>query len=247
MNNNQEVLAIANLPAHKLDNVVMARLLELANEDLVRVGRKPELDYKSAVLSLMSQNSAKVMRVNPALIDQDIIANMSNTFIPWLIRKKGAVAYQLVGQERIARCLDADINAIKDIDRAYVSDELLKEVIKGQPKRMAHVVEAVGRRNVIDELIVEGFWPHRESNVPTKPASLDEAVKKRMSKSWDDNEAMWLNALIRSYPQQEVFPMMKTASRRKIFMEIYDRDILLREFSHDKKLMGLLIESEMGL
>lgn len=247
MNNNQEVLAIANLPAHKLDEAVMTRLLELANEDLAKVGRRQEHDYKSAALSLMQKNTANAMRINPALIDQDIVENMSNTLIPWLVKKKGTAAYSMVSQDRIDRCIHSDINAIKDLDRAYVSDDLLKEVIKGQPKRMAHVVEAMGRRNVIDELIEEGFWPHRESNVPAKPAALGEAIKTRMSRSWDENETMWLNALIRSYPQQEVFPLMKTSSRKKVFLEVFDRDLLLKEYQHDKKLMGMLLESELGL
>lgn len=247
MNNNQEILAIANLPVNKLDEAVMSRLLELANDDLARVGMNAEPDYKSAVLALIGKNSANIMRVNPALIDHDILAKMNDAHIPWLLRKKGPEVYQLIGQQRIDRCIHLDINNIQKIDRAYVSDELLMEVIKGQPKRMANVVEVVGRRNVIDSLIAEGFWPHRESNVPQKPASLDEAIKTRMSKSWDANESMWLNALIRSYPEAEVFPLMKTTSRKKVLLEVYDRALLLKDHKHDKKLMGMLLEDELGI
>lgn len=247
MTSNQEVLAIANLPAHKLDEAVMSRLLELANDDLARVGMMAEPDYKSAVLALIGKNSSNILRVNPSLIDHDIVEKMNDLHIPWLFEKKGPDAYQWVGQERIDRCIHLDINKIKKLDRKHVSDHLLMEVIKGQPKRKANVVEAVGRRNVIDSLIAEGFWPHRESNVPERPGSLDEAIKMRMSKSWDDNESMWLNALIRSYPEQEVFPLMKTTSRKKILVEVYDREVLLKDHRHDKKLMGLLIEDDLGL
>lgn len=238
---------LAGLPACEIDEAMVEKALQVTNEHLSGVGRPPEADYKSAVLSAMRHNGAFVLRVNPHFIDSDVIAEMNALHIPWLVQKKGPTAYALFSQAKIDQCVHQDINLILQIDPAYVSDDLLKEVIQGKPDRSAAVVEKAGRRNVISELISEGYWPTYSSGVPKKPEALEDAIKVRLSKNWGENEAMWLNALIGSHPQDEVFPLMKTTSRRKILLEVYDRDVLLRDHRHDKKLMGMLLEDEMGL
>ena len=238
---------LARLPAHEFNEDAIARGLELTNAHLASVGLRPEPDYKSAVLTAMRKNGSFVLRVNPSFIDEDIAAEISPVHIPWVVSKKGHHAYDLFSRVQIDKCVHLDINLISDLDPAYVSDDLIKDVIKTQPARRADAVEKAGRLNIINELIAEGYWPSRSSGVPAKPADLEEAIKSRLSKKWDGNESMWLNALIRSYPENEVFPLMKTTSRKKILLEVYDRDVLLKDHKSDKKLMGLLLENELGL
>lgn len=238
---------IARLPSSEISDSTIARALEVTNEHLVSLGRRPEADYKSAVLASMRHNGAFILRVNPYFVDKDIIAEMNVGHLPRIIRDKGPEAYSLFTQDQIDKCVHQDINDILKLDPAYVSDDLLKEVIKGKPDRSAAVMEKAGRRNVISELISEGYWPSYSSGVPKKPGNLEDTIKLRLSKKWDDNEAMWLNALIGTYPQDEVFPLMKTTSRRKVLLEVYDREVLLRDHKHDKKLMGMLLEDELGI
>lgn len=238
---------LAALPAHEITEEVIARGLELTNEHLASVGLKHEADYKSAVLTAIRKNGSFVLRVNPFFIDKDIAAEISEIHIPWVVSKKGQDAYELFSRKQLDKCVHLDINLISKLNSAYVSDDLLKEVIKGQPNRRADVIEKVGRRNIIDELISEGYWPNRGSGVPEKSATLEEVIKTRLSKKWDDNESMWQNALIRSYPEGDVFPLMKTTSRKKILLEVYDRELLLKDHKHDKKLMGMLLEDDLGI
>lgn len=245
--NVSSIQEFSRLGPDQLNDSVIEIGRDLINEHLKTLGRPGGESYESAVMAAMHHNPAFFLRINPNLISQGMVEAMNPIHIPSLINKIGAKAYDMVTQAQIDRAIHDDINLITGIDSRFISDELLKSVITEKPKRSAAVVEAAGRRNVIDELVSAGFWPHRESDVPRKPGCIADVIKLRGSKKWDSNHRMWLNALIRSYPESEVFPLMKTNARRKILVDVYDRDLLLNDHKSDKQLMGILLHDELGI
>jgi hypothetical protein len=129
-----------------------------------------------------------------------------------------------------------------------VTDEALKDSIRQAPKRRADVLIDVRRQNVAQELITEGFWPHRESDTPARVEGAEDAIKLRMKKrDYERNHAMWLNALIKTHPIEEVVPLMKTPARKKLLVELYDRDEIGHLIKDDKLTRGLYLSEAMGL
>lgn len=246
----KENLQFCSIPASKLDAAALAHGLGLLNNILTGARKNPESTYYEAAVSVIKHRGAFISQIHPHFVDKHLVSLVETACVTIALNSSNFDGYGLVSQDQIDKAIQLDINFAKEVNAELVSDEALKASIQKHPKRKAEVVDVMGRCHIIDELIAEGYWPHRESNVPQKDKvdGAEDVIKLRLKKrDYSQNDKMWLNALIRSFPVSDVIPLMKTTSRKTVLLEVYDREILLRELKHDRKMMGMLVEAELGL
>jgi hypothetical protein len=240
-----------NIPRDELNDEVVARVLIEINEFMKLKNSKPIPEgtgYYEAAYAALSHHSMFASHVHSEFIDRPMADLFSAFQVGHLARKVGDRITALVDQDKVAAAIKADINVVKDLPASMVTDEAIKEAVRHAPKRSAAVLLDVGRLNVVQELISEGFWPHRESDTPARVDGAEEAIKLRMKKrDYEKNHEMWLNALIKTHPVEEVVSLMKTPARKKLLVQLYEREEISHLIKDDKLTKGLFLSEALGL
>lgn len=101
-------------------------------------------------------------------------------------------------------------------------------------------------RATLGKLMSEGFWP---SNLGwKKPADLSGAVAERVKiKDEGSTKAFVFNALIKSYPPEEVLPYLKSAARAKLRTQLYTAEDLRPYMKQFPFLKATVLENDLGM
>lgn len=244
-------LGFSSIPRDQMNDEVIARILVVINDFIVLKGGTPLPEgtgYYEAAMIALKRHGLFTNHVHPEFIDRpmaDMFASFQLQVLAW---KVGDRLLDLVDQDKINQGLKDDINVAKKLPPSCVSDEALKAAIREKPKRRAEVLIELGRLHVLQELLAEGFWPHRESNVPSRVEGAENTIKLRLKKStYENNDKMWLNALIKTHPVEEVVSLLKTPARKKLMVELYERSEIAHLIKDDKQAKGLYLSDALGL
>lgn len=241
----------STIPRDQMNDEVIAKILVSINKFLELKGGRALPDgtgYYEAAMTALKLNGMFVNHVHPEFIDKPIADMYASFQLHILARKVGNRLLSLVDQRKIDQGLKDDINVAKNLPSVCVSDEALKAAIRDKPKRSAEVLMALDRLHVCQQLLAEGFWPHPGSDVPAKVVGAEESIKLRLKKrTYEANQEMWLNALIKSHPVEEVVSLMSTPARKKLLIELYERSEIAHLIKEDKMTKGLYLSDSLGL
>jgi hypothetical protein len=244
-------VGFSTIPRDQLNDELIAKILVSINDFLVMKGGSPlplGTGYYEAAMTALKRHGIFVSHVHPEFIDKPIADMYASFQLHVLAGKVGDRLPTLVDQDKINRGLMDDINVAKRLPASCVSDEALKAAILDKPKRKVEVLVDLGRLHIVAELLTDGFWPHRESGVPSRVEGAENAIKLRLKRnSYEDNDKIWLNALIKTHPIEEVVSLLKTPARRKLMVELYDRSEIAHLIKDDKQAKGLYLSDALGL
>lgn len=244
-------VGFSTIPRDQMNDEVIAKILVSINDFLALKGGAPLPEgtgYYEAAMTAITRHGMFTNHVHPEFIDKPMADMYASFQLHVLAGKVGDRLPTLVDQDKINRGLKDDINVAKRLPPSCVTDEALKAAIRDKPKRKAEVLIELERLHVLQELLTEGFWPHRESNVPSRVEGAENAIKLRLKKStYETNDKMWLNALIKTHPVEEVVSLLKTPARKKLLVELYDRSEIAHLIKDDKQAKGLYLSDALGL
>lgn len=106
-------------------------------------------------------------------------------------------------------------------------------------------IRAHGLAQMLESIIASGYWPKKEAGL--RPLDAKSAITDRASqKDGASIRSFVLNALIRTFPMDEVLPCLKTSARAKIREQIFTTDELRPHMKQFPFLKAAVLESDLG-
>lgn len=202
--------------------------------------------YPELVKYLLAEGKIFFFTVHPAFITRELLLNTFKT-------AKGGRITTAQSIEKFAHLIDSEVAdamvrvSIKYLlyinDASLFSDNALLEAIHKEPDSCDLLLMG-GKKHILEQAVSEGMWV---SSLP-KPKSLQEGIKLRMNqKRGSTSRICCLNVYLSSFPPDEVIPLMKSESRRKVLLDLYPSDVLLKLMPEDNFVKGALLDRSLGL
>lgn len=116
------------------------------------------------------------------------------------------------------------------------------------------ILDQNDRLDLYVRYLQEGNWPEHESgNSPAKPDSLNGLadILTKIEANSDhyppDAFSLIYKAKLLSLPIEDVIPVMKSADRIKVLMNLYPEDVLRKHMKLNRSLRGALLENDLGM
>ena len=101
-------------------------------------------------------------------------------------------------------------------------------------------------QGTLSDVISDGYWP--TSLVGRKPEDAQSAVKQRAKTRSDQiYKTQALNTLIKTFPIEEVLPLLKSASRKSLLSQIFTPDEMRPYMKQFPFLKAAVLESDLGM
>lgn len=107
-------------------------------------------------------------------------------------------------------------------------------------------MRAHGLGQMLESIVASGYWPKKEAG--SRPQDAKTAITDRAGQKDESSiKSFALNALIRTFPLEEVLPFLKTSARAKIRNQIFTTDELRPHMKQFPFLKAAVLESDLGM